>query len=141
MNVIVDSCFWFALYDPSDEHHNKAIRINEKLKNVKLIIPFPSLYEVINTRFSKSKNLILFKNRINSSECICVPDEKYKEDALRTTFFFSLEKEKKRPISLVDMILRFMMEDVDLQIKGLITFNDGDFEDVCRKKNIEILYP
>ncbi len=138
-NVIVDTCFWYALYDASDSYHMQALSIHQKLTDARLIIPYPTLYEVINTRFSKSQNLGAFQNKISSPSCCLVTDDKYKENALDATFFFSLQK--NRPISLVDMIIRKMMEDVDLQIKGLLTFNIGDFEDVCRKMRIEIIYP
>ncbi len=138
-NVIVDTCFWYALYEPSDHYHNTAKRIRDSLIDVRYLIPFPTLYEVINTRFSKNRKLNDFKNHIYSPACSLISDEKYKESALKGTLFFSLEK--NRPISLVDMIIRTMMEDVNLQIKGLITFNEGDFRDICQQKGIEIIYP
>lgn len=138
-NVIVDSCFWYALYDMSDTYHQQAQQIYQKLTDVRLIIPFPTLYEVINTRFSKSQNLTAFQNKILSPSCCLVSDNKYKNNALESTFDYSIQK--KRPISLVDMIIRMMMEDVDLQIKGILTFNDKDFIDICRNKRIEIIYP
>lgn len=135
MNVIVDSCFWYALFDSSDPYHTQALQIENKLRDVKFIVPFPTLYEVINTRFSKKDSLDRFRRQISSPECVLIPDEKYKDDVLRATFFFSLEKQ--RPISLVDMIIRIMMEDVNLQIRGLLTFNVGDFVDVCLKKKLK----
>lgn len=40
---------------------------------------------------------------------------------------------------LVDNIIQLMLDDKELSAKGLITFNIGDFADVCLKNGIEIL--
>ena len=47
--------------------------------------------------------------------------------------------EDKRNISLVDNIIRLMLDDKDVGVKGLVTFNVGDFQDVCLKNRVEIL--
>lgn len=72
MNCIVDTGFWFGLYDKNDslEYHNAAIRIAPKLERFnKIIIPWPSLYETLNTKFMKSPNWrIDFKRRLASGQ-------------------------------------------------------------------------
>jgi predicted nucleic acid-binding protein len=54
--IIIDSCFWFALYNPRDQYHSQAYNmwddINTNTDKYKLIIPYPTLYETINTKFS-----------------------------------------------------------------------------------------
>jgi hypothetical protein len=45
----------------------------------------------------------------------------------------------KRPISLVDMVIRYILDDVNIRKDCLLTFNRRDFVDVCRKRQIEIL--
>jgi hypothetical protein len=42
-------------------------------------------------------------------------------------------------MSLVDITLRLMLDDVNLKIDALITFNVGDFVDVCSAKGIELI--
>jgi len=42
-------------------------------------------------------------------------------------------------ISLCDVLIRLLIEDVNLRIDALLTFNEKDFVDVCRKRRGEIL--
>lgn len=134
MNILIDTGFWYAFYDESDEHHEKAIKLMPYLDRHIILIPYPSLYETINTRFSKRKNwMSSFRTLMNSPTCVLVHDEKYKEDTLIMTFSTSLEK--RRPISLVDMVMRQMLDDVNLKTDAIVTFNPEDFYDVCLKKN------
>lgn len=52
-NVLVDTGFWFALYDEKDQYHNKALKVMDRLINSRFLIPFPTLYETLNTSFVK----------------------------------------------------------------------------------------
>ena len=135
-NVLVDTGFWFALYDEKDQYHNKALKVMDRLVNSRFLIPFPTLYETLNTSFAKNRNLRAFHLHISLDTCVLVHDEKYKMSALDKTFESSLNR---RPLSLVDMIIRHMLDDVDLHIDGLISFNPGDFIDVCYRKGIELI--
>ncbi|MDE6860127.1 MAG: hypothetical protein K2J65_06925 [Duncaniella sp.] len=135
-NLIIDTGFWFALYDEKDQHHPKAMKFMENQVDNLFLIPFPTLYETLNTAFSKNKNLPVFKTHIYN-ECQFIHDDKYKLLALEDTFESSINR--KRPLSLVDMIIRHMLADVDLNINGLVSFNPGDFEDVCRNNRIELV--
>lgn len=47
--------------------------------------------------------------------------------------------EKGNNKSLVDNIIRLMLDDDTLRIDGLITFNARDFYDVCAIRNIELI--
>ena len=40
--------------------------------------------------------------------------------------------------TLVDLIIREILLDVEVKIDALITFNIADFEDICWKRNIEL---
>ena len=44
-----------------------------------------------------------------------------------------------KEIFFVDMVIREMLEDRNLKIDVMITFNPNDFIDVCIAKNIEIV--
>ncbi|MDR2125752.1 MAG: hypothetical protein LBP63_02830 [Prevotellaceae bacterium] len=137
LNVIIDSGFWFALYDPSDAYYTEANNIAEHLNNNNVIIPFPTLYESINTRFMKNSTAKTeFENILKRSNVKIVDDEPVKNDALRITF---TDESKKRNLSLVDNIIRLILEDVNYKIDYLITFNKKDFIDICKKRNIKIL--
>lgn len=59
-----------------------------------------------------------------------------------TGYWFALYDKRDnyyKKYSLVDLIIRAMLLDVNLRIDALITFNSADFEDICWKKNIELL--
>jgi hypothetical protein len=75
-----------------------------------------------------------YKNRTNT---FLIPDTEYRKQALSNTFIYSLAQ--KRPMALVDISIRLMLEDVNLNINTLITFNANDFSDVCYSKGIELI--
>lgn len=64
---------------------------------------------------------------------INIPDDEYKELAYNKTI-----EENYRGFSLVDNVIRVMMEDKSLRISALLTFNVEDFIDVASKNGIEI---
>ncbi|HEY5123017.1 MAG TPA: PIN domain-containing protein [Ignavibacteria bacterium] len=137
-NVVIDTGFWFALFDSSDEHHKEALDIYELIKDNNIIIPFPTLYETINTAFSKqSLWMQKFQEIVNQPNITKLFDEQYRDDALGITFYSSLKQ--KRNLSLVDVIIRLILDDDTVSINYLVTFNVGDFNDVCNRRNIEIL--
>lgn len=136
-NVVIDTGFWFALYDERDEYHHSAVKIMDSLINCRFLLPFPTLYETLNTAFTKNKRLLEFKTHVDKAECELIHDNEYKLQALHDTFESSIFK--GRHISLVDMIIRHMLDDVNLHVEGLISFNPGDFDDVCRRHGIELI--
>jgi Predicted nucleic acid-binding protein, contains PIN domain len=114
-NIIVDTGFWYAFYEERDDYHNKAAELFEYLSMGKIIIPFPSLYETINTRFAKRVDYMAnFKRLIESDNVVLVDDSPYKDIALELTMDSSINK--KKPYSLVDMIIRLMVSDVNMNI-------------------------
>ena len=135
-NIVVDSGFWFALFNERDEHHNNALQIETSLDQLNLVIPWPTLYETINTRFVKNtKCKTGLKRYIDRPSTIKVNDTPYKEDALITI----MDIYSKRQFSAVDHIIRQILEDPDVNTDALITFNPADFYDVCYKNNIELI--
>ena len=59
----------------------------------------------------------------------------YREDAYEQT----IRTARTRPMSLVDMVMRLMLDDVNVRVDGLLTFNPRDFHDVCRTRGLEML--
>lgn len=53
--LIVDSCVWFALLGKSDDKHCYADKIKKVLDLHEFIVPFPTLYETINTRLARNE--------------------------------------------------------------------------------------
>src|SRR4030042_1849888 len=137
-NILIDTGFWFGLYDKRDPNYSKASVLFEYLSIGKIIIPYPSLYETINTRFVRNKQgLYEFKQLINKGDISLLDDSSYKSDALDLTLNSSIYKDKN--YSLVDMVIRLMLSDNRLNINYLISFNPSDFIDVCNRRRIQIL--
>jgi predicted nucleic acid-binding protein len=135
---MIDTGFWIALYEERDTHHAKASEQSEYLTRNKILIPFPSLYETVNTRFAKRADRMAdFGRIIQRHDTALISDEEYKDDALRLTMDYSIKQRK--PYSLVDMIIRLMLFDNRMNIKYLLTFNKEDFLDVCINRNITVL--
>lgn len=138
VNIIVDTCFWRALCDPNDAYYDASLEIHDKFfgrNGYRVLIPYPSMYELINTKFVKNKTQLkqLDKEIADSNSITKVYDEKYRDNAYKEMI------QSKRSLSLVDCVIRAMVEDDSLKIKGLVTFNVGDFSDICQKKSIEII--
>jgi predicted nucleic acid-binding protein len=135
-NILIDTCFWYALYDEADEHYKKAQKMVNYIEIANIVLPYPVLYETLNTRFCNRKEWITsFNEIIKRNTTILVPDDRYRKSALKETFF----KNEKRPMSFVDMTIRFMLEDINLNLNALITFNKKDFIDLCYSKRIELI--
>lgn len=137
--LIFDTCFWFALYDKSDSKHTLAERMISgfDICDVKIIIPFPSLYETLNTEFvSKKGQLEAFKEVLNNKNKIeYVFDEPYKYEAFSMTFNQGIEHKA----SLVDNVILLMLADKSLNIDAVVTFNGRDFAEPCRRYGKEMI--
>ncbi len=75
-NILIDTGFWIALYNERDRYHNDAIEIIELIADSNLILPWPTLYETINTRFSKNADGISnFEELIKEVAVTSIPDD------------------------------------------------------------------
>ena len=125
--LIVDSCVWFALLDKTDDKHQYADQIEKVLNIHELIVPFPTLYETINTRLTRNEYRQmegLFEHLQKEGHVVLVPDTKYRDKALQIV---NEQISKNKTYSLVDMIIRLMMEDDTLGDVAVYSFNVGDF--------------
>jgi len=77
----------------------------------------------------------MLKGFIEKPSTILVDDSPYRKNSLQ----FVLEN-NNRHFSLVDHVVRSMLLDKSLPIDGFISFNPGDFHDVCDSRKIEMLY-
>lgn len=136
--VIIDTGYWRAIYDSHDDYHKISVDISERIINsreYRLVIPFPTMYELLRTEFVKRKSALQNIDYIikDVSRVDLIYDERYRDKAYSEMIM------TKRNLSFVDCIVRAMLDDANLNIKGLITFNNGDFDDICRKKRIELI--
>lgn len=139
--LLVDSCIWYALFDNKVNDYSKYVdKIENALNTHQLIVPYPVLYETLNTRFSHNtyhQCERMFKYLNDPNKCVRIPDDMYREKALE---IFEQNTNQSQKFALVDIIIRLMMEDVDLGPLIVYTFNIGDFIDKYTSK-VEVVSP
>lgn len=136
--ILIDSGYWFGLLDKRDSYHELSKAIADLIKNYKIIVPYPSMYEVLNSKFIKDKQkLIQFEEIMKSNKVEFIYDESYRDEALDNTL--SIHRKTVPQISLVDSIIREILKDINVKIDFLVTFNQKDFKDVCDIRNIELI--
>jgi predicted nucleic acid-binding protein len=137
-----------ALYGNKDENR-QAVRALFDLYFLDdpyalMIAPFPILYETLASQLTKfSRSIEAMRRdweRLDLSMRIeKVSDVPYREDQLQSCFAEIDRGSRYRSLSLVDRVLRAMMQDRELGISHLFTFNPGDFADVCEACGIEMI--
>ena len=140
MNVIVDTGFWYSFLGTwEQERHTVAENVFYRIvqQETNFLDPNPTLYEAINTKLLKDKyrdKADWFLEQLQSNpHFIRIPDDEYKAKA----YDLAIE-ENYRGFSLVDNVIRVMMQDPNLKIHALLTFNIDDFIDIAAKRGIEI---
>jgi len=137
-SVLVDTGFWIALFDPREAQHEIAGRNEACLELFTLIIPWPTLYETLRTRFVRRPNWVLrFDQLLKRPNVDFVDDRQYRQEAYSLAIEYAVRLQ--RAISMVDMLCRLIIEDRKIRIDYLLTTNPKDFADLCRKHNVEIL--
>ena len=130
--LIFDSCYWFALFNEKDQYHHLANQMADNFNSplIKILVPFPSMYETLNTVFVDNKKQMKRLSEIlaNHEKVEFIFDDEYKDSAYRNT----ISQEKGSKVSLVDSIILEMLEDKNLAIDGVVTFNSRDFSEPCR---------
>jgi predicted nucleic acid-binding protein len=110
--LIVDTGFWFALFDPGEtKWHPIARKKANHVESLKLIIPWPLMYETLNTRFVKNRwGMEAFERRLKKPDVEYIEDGGYREKAFAEVL--EAARIAKRPIAFCDMIIRHIMSDV-----------------------------
>lgn len=136
---LIDTGFWIALIFKDDIHHEEANFIFEKINKGKLVIPWPTLYELLRTKFIKFPDKLIHLQKIFiKNNILKIDDAKYKEQALNTTFDDNI-KYKKRS-SLVDNLISEILKDLEQNFDYLISFDcRGKFDFYCKKRRILLI--
>ena len=71
---------------------------------------------------------------IAKADTLLLNDSPYREGAYRQV----QQTSRKRPLSLVDAVLRSVIEDENVRISGLLTFNAKDFHDLCYPRHVDL---
>lgn len=136
--ILLDACFWISYLDPQDNPKltMEADRIFKDFENETLVIPFPTLYEFVNSKFSRSKNKDgreLFERVLNTKKIEKIADEKYKEIALIN--FFKNSGFGISDISLVDEVIKQIIDDPNYKIDYIATFDEA-LQKFARSRNV-----
>ena len=139
-SVLVDTSFFIALWDRRDNRHEEAKNKQEYLDRYRLVVPWPILYETLNTRMVRRPDWMAgFEKAARRFETI--DDSRYRCDALRSVR--EAARQKRRPKdsapSLADRILLAMIDDNARPFHGILTFNHRDFMKPCMSREIEYL--
>ena len=134
--LLVDTGFFFALHDSRDQYHARAQAKKHLLDQGPIILPWPVLYETLNTRFVGIRGAIGWLDRlVGFPTTELLNDSQYRAQSLDAVL---VPAQPRRRLSLVDTILRSIIEDANVRVAGILTFNPGDFVDVWRQHRVEM---
>lgn len=135
---LVDTGIWIAMFDPRDQHRERIEEITGYLDICHLILPWPTLYETLRTRLVRNRcALKSFEVYLKRPRISFLDDEPYREQAIELCFSSTLRTD--RPLSMVDCLIRLILEDINVKVSYLATFNDADFIDICQKRQVGII--
>ena len=140
MRILVDTCVWLAIFDPTDLTRDRATVEDhaERIRSMTAIIPWPITYETMSSKFAKNRLALQgFEKQLKSPRIEFLDDVPYRESALKHALDSSLRQQ--RPLSLTDCLLRVVVDELSPGLKYLATYNVKDFSDVCSRNKIEIL--
>ena len=101
--VLVDSGFFFALFDPRDPWHTQAKSKAEWIEAFRVIVPWPILYETVNTRLARRPDPVArFERILRRPDTELLDDSPYRLDAYENTL--ARAKAQREPASLVDSV-------------------------------------
>lgn len=135
-NLLLDTGFWIALYESRDNHHEAALLVADFLDFYNLVLPWPCLYETLNSAFVKKNQwLVSFSSYANRANTVYLHDETYRSHALEQVF----RNRRHQSLSLVDKVLMLALEDPNTKIDAVVTFDKRHFRDFCYSRQIELL--
>jgi len=125
--IILDTGYWIALFSPEKEKEKqKTVEEVTRLideNNYSILIPFPTLYEFLNSKLSRKRDKINLINELSKSKYKKIYDDDYRDKALKKfsdQFSYSISD-----ISLVDEVIKEMIEDEKLRTDSIVTFDEA----------------
>jgi len=138
-SVLVDTGVWYALSDPNDRVAREVDldALQARIEVHTIVIPWPIAYETLRTSFVRKRfALERFEQVLKSPRVIFIDDAPYRDDALKSRS--NHRSGGHRPLSMVDCLMRILLDDINVKIRYLATFNARDFVDVCTRRRIEL---
>lgn len=138
--VLVDTCVWYTIFDARERpgERDAVFALADQIQTMTAVVPWPIAYETLCTRFVKNRLALEgFERLLKSPRVTILDDAPYRQAALEHSLNSSLRA--GRPLSLTDCLLRVVIDDPDIRIRYLATYNVGDFHDVCSQRRVQVL--
>lgn len=136
--ALADTGLWYGVFDRRDQRYDEAQSKIDYFEFLQIVIPWPTLYETLRTRFVRNQfALQRFEMFLKKHPIVFLDDTVYRDNA----FDLAMESSIRggRPLSMVDCLLRLIIDDSNVRTDYLLTFNPSDFLDVCLKNRVEML--
>jgi predicted nucleic acid-binding protein len=143
--ILLDTGYWIALFSPEKEKEKQDVveQVSKLIdgNNYTVIIPFPTLYEFLNSKLSRkgrqkfNLEAELSKQKYEKIYDEKIYDEKYRKKALEN--FFKQFSFVNYDISLVDEIIKEMIGDTTLKTDIIVTF-DNSLKNYASSMNVEV---
>jgi predicted nucleic acid-binding protein len=138
--IILDTGYWIALFNPEKEKEKqKTVEEVTRLideNNYSILIPFPTLYEFLNSKLSRKKDRVNLVIELSKNKYKKIYDDKYRDKALKKfsdQFSYSISD-----ISLVDEVIKEMIEDDKLRTDSIVTFDEA-LKNYALSMNLEVI--
>jgi predicted nucleic acid-binding protein len=149
MNICLDACFLIGLYEKKDQHHRQSKDLFTSLFDTGArnsgVVVWPVLYESVSTRLVRDRSRVTEMERdwrrlISAKKLIFLDDKPYRDEALELCFQETQRhRGAYRDLSLTDRVLRGVLADKSVSVDGILTFNTGDFIDVCQSSGRKLI--
>ena len=144
---LLDSSFLFALYDDEGMRSRQVRRsfVNAFSRSGSvLLVVWPVLYQSFNARFSSD---LLRIHRLESEWSALIErkqlqfldDAPFRKNSLDEWWARDLKLSSWRGLSLVDRVLRAVLERGSTRVHALLSFDHRDFSDVCGRLKVKIV--
>lgn len=139
---LCDSCFIISLADNTEAMHNASCSyLNTHKTGHFYLIPYPSMFETLSQRMvdnvqamTRLEQIFLKNSDVN---VVYVSDKNFREISL--TECMNDRQNVERHLSFVDTIIRNMIKSKNIRKDALISFNAGDFRDVCTQNKVDLI--
>lgn len=133
--LLVDTGFFTALLHERDPYHASAVANQDWLEALPVVLPWPILYETINTRLARRPHLMARLDALVSSDQTTLLDDA----TYRSNCYSMVIQSRGQAPSLVDAVLQCVIEDANVRIGAMLTFNRRDFAWICAQHQVELL--
>jgi predicted nucleic acid-binding protein len=137
-DVLTDATFWLDVADTHEPGHEAAVNLTTGLARFNVFVPWPVVYEALRTRMVRNAEATRRLSRaFDVLHVRHVDDAPYRERALSAAGQDAVKG--ARALSLVDRVVRAIIQEGRVRFRYLITRNPNDFRDVCAKTGVEII--